>query len=136
MFKLLKYTAIGAGTFYGYKKLTEHETNITVLDTNVKSCLFGKVDRHVVTTDKGEYVIQNKVKSFDFGPIFKLNSFEYGPISTLEKGYTYHVTVYGLDYPKLHLYRTVVFVNGSPCTSENHCGEKPSIVSRVLEKFY
>lgn len=136
MFKLLKLSLFGAGTYYCYRKVTECETNITVNSVNTKSCLYGKLDRHTVTTDKGDYVLQNKLKSFDFGPMLKLNSYEYSPSIQLSNGYTYHVTTYGLHYPQLHLYRTIVSNNGTPCTYGDHCTEKPSLLSSLLSKFH
>ena len=60
MFRLLKLSVLGAGTFYGYYKLTKFETNITIKNEAVTTCLFEKVDRHVVTTDKGKFVVKIK----------------------------------------------------------------------------
>jgi hypothetical protein len=132
MAKLLGLCVIGAGSFYGYKKLTEFATNITIENKDIRSCLFRKIDRHIVTTDKGEFLWQNKVKRFDFGP--NLDKFVYNPFVEMEEGNTYHVTGYGLDLPKLHLHRIIVSANGTPCDN-NHCEERPSFLSKVLDKF-
>ena len=147
MFKLLKLSTITAATtvgtvaatIYGYKKLTKFETNITVSDIHTKQCITEGINRHIVETDKGNFVLQNKLKILhvDIGPMLIVNefSYQYKPMFELEKGYTFHVTGYGLDYPKLHLYKTIISNNGTPCTSNEHCGEKPSMLSFISNKF-
>ena len=133
MSKLLGLGAIGLLSYYGYRKATEFETNVTIKNKEVNSCLFGKIDRHIVNTDKGVYVLQNKIKKFDIGPMLKLNSFEYGPVE-LELDQTYHVTAYGLDYPRLHLHKTIVSENGTPCDN-NHCTESKSLINKFIGLF-
>ena len=133
MSKLLLTGAVITASYFGYRKATEFETNVTIKNKEVNSCLFGKIDRHIVNTDKGAFVLQNKIKKFDFGPMLKLNSFEYGPCE-LELDQTYHVTAYGLDYPRLHLYKTIVSENGTPCHSNDHCGESKSLIEYLLGK--
>ena len=122
--KLLGLTAASYVGHYGYRKATEFETNVTIEDKYAR----------FVLTDKGIFVLQYKLRSFDFGPNFKLNELTYGPV-TLEEKETYHVIGYGLDYTQFHLYRHIVFENGSPCSSTDHCGEKPSRVSHFKKKL-
>ena len=128
MLNVLKATVITAGTFYGYYKLTKFETNVTIEKNNTKSCFFGKVDRQTVSTNKGEFVLHNYLCST--GP-----KFEYEPILKLDTSSAYHITGSGVDYPKFHLYRTITSQNGSPCSSDDHCAEKPSLLSQVLKNF-
>jgi hypothetical protein len=137
MFKFLRLSTITAttfaGAFYGYKNLTKFETNITVSNVQTKKCIIKEIKRHMVDTEKGIFVLKNdfKLLYLDIGPI----DYQYKPTFELNKDSTYHVTCYGLDYPKLHLYRIIISNNGTPCKLNDHCGEKKSILSSIFNKI-
>ena len=142
MFKFLGLPTITSTTltasFYAYKNLTKTETNIRVSNIHNKKCISKEMKRHIVETDKGTFVLKNNFKllRLDLGPLLILREFkyQYKPTFELNKDSTYHVTYYGLDYPNLHLYRTIISHNETPCLS-NHCDEKSSILSTILTKI-
>ncbi len=133
MSRLLKLSMLGTVSFISYFTLTKFETNITIKKRDVRSCLFGKVDIHVVNTNQGKFILKNKFKSLSIGPNFILNQFKYGPIDIIEET-SCHITGYGLDLPQLHLHRIIISQNGTPCNN-NHCEEKLSFISQLVNKF-
>ena len=120
-------SALSIGSFCIYRKATEFETNVTVLEKDYGTCLFGQIPRCTVVTDKGSFYYNPS----DFLAREFNNKDSY---DNLNKKKTYHVTAYGVHYPKLYLYRKIVSQNGTPCDL-SHCKEKPSIVSRLVNKF-
>jgi len=127
MSKLLAFTA-AAVTPYIYRKVTEFETNIVINEKITKPCFFNNVDRNCIETDKGLFVV-SKRDCFT-NPLIELDTFD-----KLDKNQTYHVTGYGLDYPKLHLYRKIVKQIGTPCDSLDHCAERESLFNKVINQF-
>ena len=127
MSKLLGATLFGASSWLLYRKVTEFETNVLVENKQVKTCLFSQVNRYIVETDKGSFNVGRDIMSWQLD--------DKKVYEDLTVNQLYHVTAYGLDYPKLHLYKRIVSHNGTPCDIPNHCGNRESLLSRVISKF-
>ena len=128
MSKLLILGTVTIGSVYVYRKATEFETNITINEKMTKRCLFDNLDRHCIESDKGLFTVAKR--DCISNPFIELDTFD-----KLYKYQTYHVTGYGLNYPKLHLYRKIVKQIGTPCDIQDHCSEKESLVNKVISKF-
>ena len=124
MSKLLVLGGVTILSAYVFRKVTEFETNVIVKEKSVKSCLIG--NKCTIDTDQGSFVTGRDVWTLRFGPK--------GAYDDVTEGVICHVTAYGLDYPKLHLYKKIISQNGTPCDL-THCQEKPSLLSRVSSKF-
>ncbi len=126
MAKLLTFGVIGLSSWGIYRYVTEFETNVTVNNKSVKSCLFGNVGRYMIETNQGSFVVGKDLKSWQTNEVDIYDS--------IEINQNYHITAYGIDYPKLHLYKKIVKQIGTPCEG-SHCYEKESVLSKIKNKF-
>ena len=119
MTKLL-YPVIGGGlTWLLYRSSTDFKTIVQVNNKEVQTCMFGKINRHILNTDKGKFLVVN--------PLLE-SKISHENFTT---GYKYYVHGYGLDIPYLHLHKKIYNQNGSPCDYGKHCEEKPSLISKL-----
>ena len=122
-----KLLILGGATIlsaYAFRKVTEFETNVIVKGKSVNPCLIG--NKNTIDTDQGSFVTGRDVWTRQFN--------SKGVYDDMTNDLIYHVTGYGLDYPKLHLYKKIVSQNGTPCDL-NHCQEKPSLLSTISSKI-
>ena len=119
----LFYPIVGGLTWFSYRKGTEFRTTVTISDKESKSCAFGQINRQIVNTDKGSFVIVNHM-------LGSKKLFE-----DFSEDHKYYVYGYGLNIPYLHLYKKIYNHNGSPCNYSRHCEEKPSLFSRFTKYF-
>ena len=117
MLKSLGITATIPIAHYLYRTLTEYETNIEVKDKNISQ------NRYFIQSDKGIFTTGIDLWSMQFD--------KKGYYNKIHKGEVCHVRVYGIDCPKINLYRRIVFENGTPC-AYNHCKETKSIIDKYF----
>jgi hypothetical protein len=113
-----KWGLAGICCVYGYRKVTEFEKNVLMIQ---------KLGNYKVLTDKGIFVVSNNILHNDIG---KFASSKWDTYDNISPGHTFHVTGYGLSIPLFYTHPRIFSVT-SPCDT-NHCKEKESLLSRIL----
>jgi hypothetical protein len=116
-----KLLIIGTGgiiTNLLYRKITEFKTNIVVIDK-----VYFRRNYFVKTTKSEHFVLGDGIKDIFKSKLFLYDKFEIGQM--------YHVKGYGLNFPKIGIYKHVTETFGTPCKL-NHCKEKSSFLSKFL----